>query len=466
MWIALAGIALHFGLSLLWPYRPSAPLFLLGVALGFGFLALAYRKLRARNLSWRWLLVTALLLRLVWFVQPPGLSEDAYRYLWDGMLSAQGVNPYPQAPQELTEIQQQHSDLYSKMTHADRTSIYPPAAQFLFWANHLLWGTSVIGWKIWLLLAELLLLCFWQRWGGLQAHNLSLWLLNPLVVIEFYSSGHIDLLAVCLLTGALVLATLPGRTRQLWQPLLLSLATLIKLFPAFAAPLLIKHQGSLRASLRYGALYALGLALPTAAFLALRGFPAASWEAFTEIVNTFRSIWRFNALPILALDDYRLTLRPLAERVFLYGLLGIVLGPSLWRLFQLLRRQEFKQWRDWLQQELQPPSLESLASSLYFILMLLYVCSHTMHPWYLSWGLLVYPILGMRYWAGIYLSAASFVSYLTYWFEPPGDRLWALWLEYLPFYLLLLRDVVWEARQRARKTGPGRAGMDRQKSQQ
>ncbi len=452
MLVALIGIALHLGLSLLWPYRPSAPLFLLGVALGFAFLALAYQELRRRDLSWRWLLVTALLLRLVWLVQPPGLSEDAYRYLWDGMLSAQGVNPYPQAPQDLIEIQQQHVGLYSKMAHVDRTSIYPPAAQFLFWANHLLWGPSVIGWKVWLLLSEILLLWFWQRWGGLQAHNLSLWLLNPLVIIEFHSSGHIDLLAVCLLSGALVLTTAKGPLGRLLQPFLLSLATLVKIFPAFAAPLLIKQQGSLSAALRYTALYGVGLALPTATFLALRGLPAASWEAFLDIVNTFREIWRFNSLPVLALHEHRFTLRPFLERVFVIGLLTIVLGPSLWRLFRLLRRKQFNQWRDWLKHELQPASLESLATSLYFILMLLYVCSHTMHPWYVSWALLAYPILGMRYWAGIYLSAASFLSYLAYWFEPPGEQLWVLWVEYLPFYLLLLRDV-WEAR--------GRAGTDR-----
>ena len=44
------------------------------------------------------ILAAGLLARVVLIPTAPTLSEDVYRYLWDGTLVAHGVNPYPHAP--------------------------------------------------------------------------------------------------------------------------------------------------------------------------------------------------------------------------------------------------------------------------------------------------------------------------------------------------------------------------------
>ncbi len=434
--LGLVGVAIHLGGSLLWPYRPSTPQFLLAVGAGFIFLGLAYRLLKMQRLSWRWLLAVGIALRLVWLAHPPGLSEDVYRYLWDGLLSVEGINPYPSPPQALESMQQAHPEVYSRMAHVTRTSIYPPVGQFLFLASVLLFGPNSFGWRILLLAVEALLVVLWRRGAGSAPHRVALWLLNPLIVIEFYSSGHLDLLPAALLSGALIFVDktrLRPWLRDSLSAFLVSWAILIKFFPAFALPVVVAHLPSWFRRLRYLGLVIVCATAPTALFLAVWGVPGESLAAFWEIVNTYRGIWRFNSLPFLLYKDDHEWLREIAERLILIGTVAIAAAPLAARsLSQLLGKAPGKTG----------DPIVATATSFYFISMLVYACSHTVHPWYVSWGLIAYPILGMRYWAGLYLSGAAFLSYLAYWFQPPGEQLLVLWIEWVPFYLLLVRDAI------------------------
>ncbi|TPW14160.1 MAG: hypothetical protein FD129_1129, partial [bacterium] len=49
-------------------------------------------------LSWPFLLAVGLLMRIPLLLAPPQLSDDIYRYLWDGRVAVIGVNPYRHAP--------------------------------------------------------------------------------------------------------------------------------------------------------------------------------------------------------------------------------------------------------------------------------------------------------------------------------------------------------------------------------
>ena len=443
MWIAVLGAVLYLALALQGPLREQAPLLLIGVGLGYGYLALVYRRLKRGRLSLKWFILTCLAVRLLWLPVFPSLSEDVYRHLWDGLLLAQGENPYLHAPEELKDFQRDHAQLYSRMAHRDRTSIYPPLAQLLFRLNHLLWGSSVWGWRLLLLMAEGFLLLAWRRADAKMEH-LALWLLNPLVVLEFFGSAHLDLWAVALLIAAFVTA----QTGRKYAPaLLMAGGTLIKIFPAFALPALLVRWKEPLPLLRFGLFFALGVLLPTALLLLLTGLPDESWKSFSNIFGVYRSKWRFNSPLFLVYEQDRTSLQPFMERAFLLGTMLLLAHRPLRRLgrwatgrLRGLRRPLPATWWNWT------PAGDPLTESLtlyYFIMMLLYTCSHTVHPWYVSWGLAVYPLLGLRYWAGIYLSGASFLSYLGYWFAAPQveERLWLLLIEWIPFYLLLARDL-------------------------
>src|SRR5262249_25944761 len=72
--------------------------------------------------------------RLLLAGQEPFLSDDVYRYIWDGRVQAAGLNPYsyvPEAP-ELNDLRDKA--VYEHIPVLDRRWItpYPPAAQLIF----------------------------------------------------------------------------------------------------------------------------------------------------------------------------------------------------------------------------------------------------------------------------------------------------------------------------------------------
>ncbi|HSR69094.1 MAG TPA: glycosyltransferase 87 family protein [Acidobacteriota bacterium] len=429
--LTLALMALQAGLMTLWPFRPQLPWFLGGLAVFYLLAAAAWLLLRRGRLTLPWLLVTALLLRALWIPASPGLSEDVYRYLWDGALTAHGENPYLRAPQERLDFQSRYPDLYQRMAHTDRTSIYPPVAQFLFLLNHLLWGPSVIGWKCLLLLFEAMMAALWWKAGFRRAQDWALWLLNPLVLLEFYSSGHLDLVTAAMWVGAILWLPAAAPDRGGWRaalsPLLLGMASLTKLMPLMTAPFFWLRMKGWRASIRSLLWLAGGFALPAGLYFAWQGDLAESWGAFLEVSRTYHQKWRFNSPFFLIYEARRPEVLAMAGRIF-----ALAWAVLLAYAFFLARRGDGSR-----------AGTVQTASALYFLLMFFYACSYTVHPWYTTWAIALYPLIGLRYWAGLWLGAASFLSYSGYWFAYPQveERAWVLWLEYFPFYTLLVFDL-------------------------
>ncbi|HSE38288.1 MAG TPA: hypothetical protein VLG74_13375, partial [Blastocatellia bacterium] len=66
------------------------------------YLAVAWLSLRSKDSRSILLLglVFAVLFRLSIIFFPPYLSDDIYRYIWDGRVQAAGVNPYRYIPAE------------------------------------------------------------------------------------------------------------------------------------------------------------------------------------------------------------------------------------------------------------------------------------------------------------------------------------------------------------------------------
>ena len=148
----------------------------------------------------------ALAARIALIPTSPTLSEDLHRYLWDGRLVAAGVNPYLHAPDD-PSLARYHDDLLAKLNHADVPTIYPPAAQLLFGAitrmdpspRHFKLTLLALEVALWIAALHLL------RRRGLPEERLLLFAWNPLVIIESYGSGHLDLAAAAFLLPAIAL---------------------------------------------------------------------------------------------------------------------------------------------------------------------------------------------------------------------------------------------------------------------
>lgn len=186
------------------------------------------------------ILVVGLVPRLALLPTEPTLSEDLYRYLWDGRLTAAGVNPYPKAPTDST-LAPFRDGLEAKLNHADVPTIYPPSAQLLFAAATRIEATPR-AWKATLLVLEaalLLALSFLVRARGLPPERLLLYYWNPLVVVESFGSGHLDLAAAAFLLVALALHE---RGRSAGAGVAFALAALAKYLPLLLVPALVRAR--------------------------------------------------------------------------------------------------------------------------------------------------------------------------------------------------------------------------------
>ena len=152
------------------------------------------------RLSARVVLLAALGLRLLAFPMLPSLSDDAYRYLWDGRLVVDGVSPYALLPDtpELAGFASERDNalLLDRMNSPGVYSVYPPLSQAVFAAAGLA-PTWTAGWfvlKALLVLAELTgILCLLRV---LRPGAVALYALHPLAVIEVAGQGHTEGLLV------------------------------------------------------------------------------------------------------------------------------------------------------------------------------------------------------------------------------------------------------------------------------
>jgi len=186
----------------------------------------------------------AAIFHLTLLLSPPNLSDDMFRYVWDGRVQANGVNPYryPASDPRLSFLRD--DAIWEHMNRPDAVTIYPPLAQLSFALAWRFVGDSVIGFKAFFVMAVFIaagILGSMLRAMGKSPIRTLIFLWNPLLIFEIAHAGHVDALYLPLLVGAMWLRvrTPAQSVRQLDEAaigVLLGLATLIKLYPIFLAP--------------------------------------------------------------------------------------------------------------------------------------------------------------------------------------------------------------------------------------
>src|SRR5579884_948487 len=96
-------------------------------------------KLNRTDFDYRHALFAAVVFRAVLLFALPNLSDDFYRFIWDGRLLAHGVNPFSHLPsyyasQNNTDISifGLSRELFDKLNSPNYFTIYPPVCQYIF----------------------------------------------------------------------------------------------------------------------------------------------------------------------------------------------------------------------------------------------------------------------------------------------------------------------------------------------
>ena len=345
-----------------------------------------------------WLLA-AVLFRITLIFLFPKLSDDFYRFYWDGLLWASGINPFDHLPTDIINRQELPEGitaaLFESLNSPEYHTVYPPVSQLAFWLSVSV-GSSIIypsmmAMKVILFASEgvivLWLLPRLLTQTGRSA-SLTLWYaLNPLVLIEIMGNMHFEGLTLCFLLGVLYQL----RSRQLWKPtLLFAFSVATKLTPLLYLPMLLRefdHKTSFRFLVMIGGILIICfIPLLTSSFL----------PNFLSSIDLYFRNFEFNAsiYYLARWVGYHLTgynqiaiIGPALSVVALVSIFLIAFLPRSINIFTL-------------------PERMVLGGTVYLVL------STTVHPWYTLMIVGLAPLTRFRYpylWSGL-----AFLSYAHY----------------------------------------------------
>ncbi len=186
-------------------------------------------------------LAFAAVFRLSLIFAPPYLSDDIYRYVWDGRVQAAGINPYRYIPADQSLLSLRDDKIYPKINRRDSApTIYPPMAEGVYFlttriSESVTWmKVTMVGFEaiaVWALLQ--LLGSF-----GLARQRVLIYAWHPLAIWEFAGSGHLDAIVIALIALALLARRKNGETAT---GIMLACATLVKFFPGVLFPALYRR---------------------------------------------------------------------------------------------------------------------------------------------------------------------------------------------------------------------------------
>lgn len=383
------------------------------------------------ELRLRHILVVAGLLRLSMLPMMPSLSDDAYRYLWDGRLLLNGQNPYHHTPAETAW----RDDLFRLQGYPTTHTIYPPGAQLLFASAVAVgerfgtsWQWSYFAWKVMLIAAELwavyLLLRLLQS-HGLPAARGVLYAWHPLVVVELAGQAHTD--ALWVLAIALALWGFASGSAGKGLPAVV-IGGAIRVFPFVLVPLW------LRLLPRRDLFVALICSIPGVLLLTPLFDPIAV-SNYLEVMLRFTNYYEFNGgiyQGVKWLFD-ELHLQPsnrIAGGILLVVQLAAFLLIWLWPTVDR--------------------SARSLAWRMLLLLTFQIIFPAKVHVWYFVAPLLLLPLTwerGLR-WGWWWLGMIAPVTYIAYTGPMVIEPTWLLAVEWGGFAVLILAEQFWKKEAR------------------
>jgi alpha-1,6-mannosyltransferase len=391
------------------PWNPAVSYTLVFIMSSFAFLGVAYQTLHAefRPKSVLLLVVAALLVRISFIALQPIGSDDVYRYMWDGRVQAAGINPYLYTP-SAAELNSLHSPLLpASVNHPDMKTVYFPLSQWIFALCYLLSGEAIWGYKLILLMSEcavMILLFFLTKRLRLPTKYLLLYALCPLPIVQFAVDAHLDGLGLpLLLLGILLFLS----KRPVSALVMMGLSISVKPVGLILLPIFFLQEKGWRSK-------GLVLLIPGAILLA-QFLPYLTSSNPFEGLSIFAEHWTFNGVMFEVVNLFFRDNQP--SRLLCAGLLIASL------LFVYFSRRE-------------------ILTKIYLSIVLLFLMSPVVHPWYITWLAVILPLVSR--WSGlVFVSTVSLTSFTILTYKLTGS--WeqyplVLAAEYLPVLILLIAE--------------------------
>ena len=202
-----------------------------------------------KSYSLKQILGIGILFRLIFLLSTPLLSQDFFRFLWDGMLLSNGLNPYEATPDLLNQTAPLFSTPFSQELYkgmgalsAEHYSNYPPINQLGFYLASIIGGNSIlaniISIRVLLILSDLGIFWFGIKlldYLNRSKKRIGLYFLNPLIIVELTGNLHWEGFMVFFFIFGLYLIFVKNQWKWATIPMAISVAS--KLIPLLILPL-------------------------------------------------------------------------------------------------------------------------------------------------------------------------------------------------------------------------------------
>lgn len=412
---AVISVALYISFGYDLQRSDVAKLFPLYGALFF----LAHKLIQVTKGNFWILFVFGIVFRMVFLLAIPNLSQDFYRFIWDGRLFLQGINPYLFTPEMyenglLPNINvHQAKELIAGMgaLNASHFSNYPPVNQLFFSIAALFSKNSILGsvivLRIIMILADVGIFYFGRKLLkslNLNPHTIFWYFINPFIIIELTGNLHFEAVMLFFLLWALYLFS---KGRWIWAAVLIGISVSVKLLPLLFLPLFFNYflknkKGEKDSSLEFTSLgiqklilfYTVCLVTVVVTFLPF--FSLEFFQNFTTTIGLWFQNFEFNA-------SIYYIIRWIGFKTVGWNIIATVgkILPLLVITFILIltffRSNE---------------TLPKLITAMLFGVSFYFLLSTTVHPWYVATPLLLCLFTNYRF--PVVWSALIVLSYSAY----------------------------------------------------
>jgi uncharacterized membrane protein len=355
-----------------------------------------------------------LVFRLIILISAPNLSQDFYRFFWDGQLILNGFNPYLNTPNQIIISKlisfPEMNEIYELMGPLSQNnySNYPPIHQIITFITLLITDKSIIAGiislRLILILFDLGILFYGIKLLKIlkkPKNIIFIYFLNPLVILELIGNLHLE--------GVMVFFMILSfyhlyRKREIYSGIFLGLSIITKLIPLIILPLFLFRFG-LKKSIRFIVTITAVISTGFAPFINFK-----SLINYSESINLWFSNFEFNASIYYALKEIFK-----GFNIRLIDYMVYVIPISIFIVLTYLISMKKNKTQDVLTQ-----SLIILTTYLFI--------STTIHPWYIIPLIFLSCFTNYRY--PIFWSFTIFLSYFSYYEIQVNENHFLLAIEY------------------------------------
>ena len=354
------------------------------------------------------LLISFFLLKIIFVNTEPVGSDDYYRYIWDGKVQANGINPFLYAPNDQTLIELHSEMLPEKVSYPNIKTIYFPVSQWLFTVSYWISGENAIGLKIFYLLFELVILISLYALLSkllIDKRYMLIYTALPLITFQFFIDAHIDLVGVALMIASI---SLYFYDKKFLSYVLLGLSVSVKPTGLLLIPFYFQNETLVKEKFK-------SFFVPIAIF-AITFLPYVLSATPLDTLINYSINWTFNGMIYNSLSVFlsdNVIIRIICALLYL-----LFLGFIYFSKYDLIRK-------------------------IFLSLFVLMIFSPVVHPWYLIWFAVLLPMV--RSYSGIYfVSVISLTSFSILRYQLTGvweEYLWVLLAQYIPLVIIFYYEM-------------------------